>query len=323
MQNNFITSHSWNWLLLLIIVAASPPAVRAQQSSGIGDSPEAQRFRAEKQKSQQRDALCSYVISAKQKFESAWQSWHTPAQNKLLITKVRETVNSGGKIASAMIVVSSGLPQEDSSVQECLNRLNFGSLPVGINSVDLFWTVMTDGSLNMVECTDSEEANQYNSNMLGGILPPKGDSLVPWHSSTQNNSSTARNPSTNNPSTNSYPSTANNPGPATSQPSQAAQANNTDDFGPYMADLQRRLKRAWFPPKGHEMDKVTVQFKVLRDGALSSCKVVHSAGEPISDQAALQAVQNASPFGPLPLGAADLNVNFTFDFNVFSRSRHP
>ncbi len=100
-------------------------------------------------------------------------------------------------------------------------------------------------------------------------------------------------------------------------PSVSAQADI--DFGPYMADLQRRIKRAWFPPKGNESKRVVVVFKIHRGGELSNLRLDRSSGVAIADQAALKAVENAAPFRPLPQGAADdVDIQFTFDYNVFS-----
>lgn len=104
-----------------------------------------------------------------------------------------------------------------------------------------------------------------------------------------------------------------NPG---GRPSVAAQADV--DFGPYMADLQRRIKRAWFPPKGTESRRVVVVFKIHRGGELSHLRLDRSSGVAIADQAALKAVENAAPFRPLPAGAPeDVDIQFTFDYNVF------
>lgn len=105
------------------------------------------------------------------------------------------------------------------------------------------------------------------------------------------------------------------------RPSAAAQADV--DFGPYMADLQRRIKRAWFPPKGNESKRVVVQFKIHKGGELSNLRIDHSSGLAIADQAALKAVENAAPFRPLPAGADDsVDIQFTFDYNVFAGGGH-
>jgi len=105
------------------------------------------------------------------------------------------------------------------------------------------------------------------------------------------------------------------------RPSVAAQADV--DFGPYMADLQRRIKRAWFPPKGNESKRVVVVFKVHKGGELSNLRLDHSSGVAVADQAALKAVENAAPFRPLPAGANDdVDIQFTFDYNVFNGGGH-
>lgn len=116
---------------------------------------------------------------------------------------------------------------------------------------------------------------------------------------------------------------AGNPGPNNNpngKPSVAAQKDV--DFGPYMADLQRRIKRAWFPPRGTESRRVMVQFKIHSGGELSDLRIEKSSGIALADQAALQAVQNAAPFRQLPDGAPSVvDIQFTFDYNVFSGGR--
>lgn len=94
------------------------------------------------------------------------------------------------------------------------------------------------------------------------------------------------------------------------------------DFGPYMADLQRRVKRAWFPPRGQESKRVIVAFELRSSGLAGKQKIEKSSGNALADQSALQAVSNANPFRQLPAGAPDLvKVHFTFDYNVFSGGR--
>src|SRR5208282_1618395 len=95
------------------------------------------------------------------------------------------------------------------------------------------------------------------------------------------------------------------------------------DFGPYMADLQRRIKRAWFPPKGNETKRVVLVFKVHSGGELSHLKLDKTSGLAIADEAAMKAVENAAPFHPLPNGAPKVvDIQFTFDYNVFVGNGH-
>lgn len=94
------------------------------------------------------------------------------------------------------------------------------------------------------------------------------------------------------------------------------------DFGPYMRDLQRRIKMNWDPPKGNESKRVVLLFKIARDGRLLSVRVFKSSGIPNCDKAALSAVELTAPFRPLPteFRGASIDIQFTFDYNVFGAS---
>ena len=89
-----------------------------------------------------------------------------------------------------------------------------------------------------------------------------------------------------------------------------------------MSELQRRIKKQWFPPKGNESKRVTVRFKVQKNGDVASVKLEQSSGLSICDDAAVAAVENAAPFAPLPTGAPEeVEIKFTFDYNIFSAGR--
>ena len=92
------------------------------------------------------------------------------------------------------------------------------------------------------------------------------------------------------------------------------------DFGPYMRELQRRIKMSWDPPKGNESKRVVLLFKIAKDGRLLSCSVLKSSGLQNADKAALNAVHLAAPFRPLPpeFKGQSIDIQFTFDYNVFA-----
>lgn len=91
------------------------------------------------------------------------------------------------------------------------------------------------------------------------------------------------------------------------------------DCSQYMANLQRRIKKHWMPPRHTESRTIVVMFTVARDGALSELHITRSSGVSIADQAAIQAVQNSAPLPPLPPHAPEsVQIEFTFDYNVFS-----
>lgn len=96
------------------------------------------------------------------------------------------------------------------------------------------------------------------------------------------------------------------------------------DFGPYMRELQKRIKMNWDPPKGNESKRVVLLFKIAKDGRLLTCRVSKSSGLPSADQAALKAVELTAPFRPLPADfkGQSIDIQFTFDYNVFNASRY-
>lgn len=92
------------------------------------------------------------------------------------------------------------------------------------------------------------------------------------------------------------------------------------DYGPYMSDLQRRIKKQWFPPKADQSDKIKVVFKVHSDGTATNTRLTRPSKSKAASQAALNAVSKASPFRPLPRNAPnDIDIEFTFDYNVLSK----
>jgi TonB family protein len=87
------------------------------------------------------------------------------------------------------------------------------------------------------------------------------------------------------------------------------------DYGPYMADLQRRVYSHWNAPKDLDPLKNTVvSFKVNKDGTVLDLKVKRSSGTKLFDDAALKAVLEAAPFRSLPdPSVGDVDIEFTFN----------
>ncbi|MBR1942269.1 TonB family protein [bacterium] len=113
-----------------------------------------------------------------------------------------------------------------------------------------------------------------------------------------------------------------NPGPGNPNGRPGIDAIAAPDFGPYMRDLQRRIKMNWDPPKGNESKRVVLLFKIARDGRLLSCTVHKSSGLQAADNAAINAVKLTAPFKPLPANfqGQSVDIQFTFDYNVFGGS---
>jgi TonB family protein len=90
------------------------------------------------------------------------------------------------------------------------------------------------------------------------------------------------------------------------------------DFGPYMAELQRRIKRNWTPPKDPMSRQVIVEFTIARSGELGTVRLSKSSGLSLNDQAAISAIRAAAPYPPLPKGADEtVDIQFTFDYRIF------
>lgn len=84
--------------------------------------------------------------------------------------------------------------------------------------------------------------------------------------------------------------------------------------------MERKIKLNWHPPKSNEGDKVRVLFTIDRDGSMSDLHILQSGNSAKANEAALDAVSNASSgFEPLPKGAPeDVKIEFTFKYNVLN-----
>jgi TonB family protein len=89
------------------------------------------------------------------------------------------------------------------------------------------------------------------------------------------------------------------------------------DYVPYLHDVERRVRRAWFPPKSNESKEVDLIFKIHQRGEMTDLHVEHPSNLTMQDNAALSAVRNAAPFRPLPKGSKEvIEVEFKLDYNV-------
>jgi len=91
------------------------------------------------------------------------------------------------------------------------------------------------------------------------------------------------------------------------------------DFKPYLAQVLAMVKRSWFiimPKNGHR-GYVSVQFAIRRDGTVRKAVFAQSTGDASLDNAALMAISQAGPFGPLPVQytEAEIRVEMNFSYN--------
>ncbi|MFM7426655.1 MAG: TonB family protein [Elainella sp.] len=86
-----------------------------------------------------------------------------------------------------------------------------------------------------------------------------------------------------------------------------------DPWGGYLASLNRAIDQNWQRVSVSATSRTRIQFRVNQAGELFDLRLLETSGNPLADRAALQAVQAAAPFAPLPPNAEQvLIVNFTF-----------
>ncbi len=104
-----------------------------------------------------------------------------------------------------------------------------------------------------------------------------------------------------------------------SVPTSASGSNSSEsvsdpdvDYGPYMAYLERRIKKQWDAPM--VVGKAVVSFTLALDGKITDIKTAHSSGSIVFDKSALAALNAAAPFRELPRSSpASVQIQFTFD----------
>ncbi len=92
------------------------------------------------------------------------------------------------------------------------------------------------------------------------------------------------------------------------------------DYGPFMADLEKRIKRNWLPPRHESSKKVVLMIFVARDGQVVKIDIQKSSGSKEADDAAIQSVHASAPFMAFPPKVKEdiLPVEFAFDYNVLN-----
>ncbi|WP_143842178.1 TonB family protein, partial [Nostoc sp. 106C] len=90
------------------------------------------------------------------------------------------------------------------------------------------------------------------------------------------------------------------------------------DITSYLNQLQQRVKQQWLPGLSQSSRRTVLNFSVNRSGQLSNLQLAQTSGFSVTDQAALNAIQRAAPFAPLPTGYPNkyIHIQFTFDITV-------
>jgi TonB family protein len=88
------------------------------------------------------------------------------------------------------------------------------------------------------------------------------------------------------------------------------------DWNGYINAITPKMM-AWHPPEIAESSSVTVTMQIAKDGTLLRSEVKTPSGNPQIDDAAMQAVQVASPFPPLPAGYQQDSASIDYRFDYF------
>ncbi len=94
------------------------------------------------------------------------------------------------------------------------------------------------------------------------------------------------------------------------------------DWGPYAAEMLRRIRYHWQIPEIAQMGVpgvVRIHFYIERNGSVTGIEIVSGSGRPPLDFAAHDAIRDASPLPPLPAdltGVFHEGVTITFYYNT-------
>lgn len=109
----------------------------------------------------------------------------------------------------------------------------------------------------------------------------------------------------------------------TNSPVTVAGGSSGFNYPWYVALIQRTVRQNWYTqevsPQTPTGAKVTVTFRIARDGSPSDIRILQSSGYSTLDSSAMRAVQRVQDFSPLPSGYNKSNVmvqyTFTYDLN--------
>uniref|UniRef100_B8HQC8 TonB family protein n=1 Tax=Cyanothece sp. (strain PCC 7425 / ATCC 29141) TaxID=395961 RepID=B8HQC8_CYAP4 len=97
-------------------------------------------------------------------------------------------------------------------------------------------------------------------------------------------------------------------------------AAQRDQLGPYLEDIYQAIVQRWARTPVDQSRRVRLQFTIDRQGNLvNGVQLLESSGFVAADQAAMQAVRAAAPFGPLPATTTEerLSITFTFKYTLY------
>ncbi|WP_174709044.1 energy transducer TonB [Nostoc sp. TCL240-02] len=91
------------------------------------------------------------------------------------------------------------------------------------------------------------------------------------------------------------------------------------DLTSYLNKLKQRVQQQWLPGMSQSNRRTVLNFTINRSGQVSNLNIVQTSGFNVTDEVALNAIQRAAPFAPLPTGYTKnyIDIEFTFSINVY------
>jgi TonB family protein len=91
------------------------------------------------------------------------------------------------------------------------------------------------------------------------------------------------------------------------------------DLTSYLNKLRQRVQQQWLPEMSRSNRRTVLNFTINRLGQVSNLNIAQTSGFRGTDEIALNAIQRAAPFAPLPTGypKSNIDIEFTFDINVY------
>lgn len=102
------------------------------------------------------------------------------------------------------------------------------------------------------------------------------------------------------------------------EPAKQAKQAKQESLKLYLVDVQKRISSNYYPPKCSPPVTPRVTVRIDSAGAIRSCKLSRSSGVALYDRCALEAIEGAREFKPLPEGWSTMDVEISFDYSMFS-----
>jgi len=96
----------------------------------------------------------------------------------------------------------------------------------------------------------------------------------------------------------------------------------------YFTNLRKQIEMTWVYPtlaaRNGKQGNVFLEFSISKNGKASKIKVLRSSGYKILDDSIVQAIQEASPFAPLPesISKEELRITGTFSYIISGYSSY-